>query len=427
MNQTPAAPTTRRLSPNATVAFAVALLVVSFNLRPALTALGPLSPELESVLGYSTGTIGFLAALPLAVMAVTSPLVSPAARRWGMDNVIAGGLLLLAIAIAIRSFVPGVGLWAGTVLVGVAIAVLNVMLPAVIKRSFPTRTSLMSGLFSTVLTAGARIAAFVSIPLLNLAPETATWGWHLATGMWAAFALVGLLIWLWQSAPERARLSHSYSDDDGHHTPPIPTSEPAGRASAVSMWRAPLAWMVALAMGLQSAVFYLSVQWMPSIEMEAGYTDAEAGFHMLLFQIAGTLIGLTVTALMGERRDLRPFVVVLAAVMALAPVGMIFNPSLMIPFVMAVGGATGGAFVIVMSMISLRTRTESEASDLSGMAQSVGYAVAAIGPSAAGTLAGRAGTWEPVLWLVMALGIGWGIAAFIAAGDRYVSEESSVR
>lgn len=424
MNQTPAAPTSRRLSPNATVAFAVALLVVSFNLRPALTALGPLSAELETVLGYTTGTIGLLAALPLAVMAVTSPLVSPAARRWGMDNVIAGGLLLLAIAIAIRSFVPGFGLWIGTVFIGVAIAVLNVMLPAVIKRSFPTRTSLLSGLFSTVLTAGAGIAAFVSIPLLNLAPDTATWGWRLATGIWAAFALVGLLIWLWQSAPERARLSMS---DDDHPAAPMPAEEAVVKESTVSMWRSPLAWMVALAMGLQSAVFYLSVQWMPSIEMEAGFTDAEAGFHMLLFQIAGTVIGLAVTALMGERRDLRAFVVVLAAVMALAPVGMIFAPNLMVPFVMAIGGATGGAFVIVMAMISLRTRTESEASDLSGMAQSVGYAVAAVGPSLAGTLAGRAGTWEPVLWLVMALGIGWGIAAFIAAHDRYVSAESSVR
>lgn len=427
MNQTPAEPTARRLSPNATVAFAVALLVVSFNLRPALTALGPLSTELETVLGYSTGIIGLLAALPLAVMAVTSPLVSPAARRWGMDNVISGGLLLLAIAIAIRSFVPGVGLWLGTILIGVAIAVLNVMLPAVIKRSFPTRTSLLSGLFSTVLTAGAGIAAYVSIPLLNVAPDTATWGWRLATGIWAAFALVGLLVWLWQAAPERARLSRSSSDDADHPATPVPAEESVVRESAISMWRSPLAWMVALAMGLQSAVFYLSVQWMPSIEMEAGYTDAEAAFHMLLFQIAGTVIGLAVTALMGERRNLRAFVVVLAAVMALAPVGMIFAPSLMVPFVMAVGGATGGAFVIVMSMISLRTRTESEASDLSGMAQAVGYAVAAVGPSLAGILAGRAGTWEPVLWLVMALGIGWGVAAFIAADDRYVSAESSVR
>src|SRR5699024_103630 len=93
-------------------------------------------------------------------------------------------------------------------------------------------------------------------------------------------------------------------------------------------------------------------------------------------------------------------------------------PGLSAVWSLVVGAGTGSSLVVALSLISLRGRTQAETTQLSGMAQSVGYLVAACGPIAAGLLAGRTGTWQAPLVLLVALASAQTMAAVIAGRDR---------
>lgn len=78
-------------------------------------------------------------------------------RRWrrgwrgsfGMENVLVGSIVLLVAGMILRSLLPSAALLlAGTVVIGAAIAMGNVLLPALAKRSLPTRVGLVVGAVS---------------------------------------------------------------------------------------------------------------------------------------------------------------------------------------------------------------------------------------------------------------------------------------
>src|SRR5207248_2164580 len=100
----------------------------------------------------------------------------------------------------------------GTVAAGAAIAVANVLLPAVVKQDFPERVGLMTGLYTSVLSGAAAVAALVAVPLESWTGG----GWRGSLLAWGGVALLVLLAWLPQlrtrhlrapavAAPQRAR------------------------------------------------------------------------------------------------------------------------------------------------------------------------------------------------------------------------------
>ena len=82
------------------------------------------------------------------------------------------------------------------------------------------------------------------------------------------------------------------------------------------------------------------------------------------------------------------------------------------------GGCWGASLVVALTLISLGGRTHAETTQLSGMAQSVGYLFAAMGPVAAGYLAQVTGGWQASLLLVAALAVLQGVSALAAGRAR---------
>ena len=72
------------------------------------------------------------------------------------------------------------------VLLGVAIAILNVLLPSIIKRDFPTRIGPITGAYTAVQFGVAALTAGVAVPLAGHASS----GWRLSLGIWAGLALI---------------------------------------------------------------------------------------------------------------------------------------------------------------------------------------------------------------------------------------------
>ncbi|WP_420097970.1 CynX/NimT family MFS transporter [Corynebacterium sp.] len=362
------------------------ILLVAGNLRAAITTVGPVLTGIEDDLGISSSSASFLVSLPLLAFAVVSPLVPRVAHRTGLERIIVLGLVCLAVGLVMRSTPPIALLWVGTVLIGVAIAVLNVVLPALVKRDFPTKIGQVTGAYSAVQSGFAAVAAGVAVPVAGL---TAL-GWRLPLGMWAGLALIAtgaVLPQLWRSAS------------------PAPVPPPPESAGAAPVWRRALAWQVAAFMGLQSTNYYVLVTWLPSIEQDAGISGATAGTHLLLFNVFGIVGSLCCSALLSRLTDQRVLGVLIPVTLLIAVVGILLVPGLTGVWACIAGIGGGASIVLSLSLFGLRARHHTTAASLSGMAQSVGYILAALGPVVVGGLHDATGSWTPALSVLVVVDV----------------------
>ncbi|WP_433347439.1 MFS transporter [Microtetraspora malaysiensis] len=383
-----------------------AVLLVAGCLRPALTSVGPVLDLIGADTGLSNTALGVLGALPLFAFAVLSPLVHVPSRRFGAEPVVLWALAALAGGIVMRSL-PGIAwLWAGTVVVGGAIAVGNVLLPSIIKRDHPGDLSRVTGIYTAVMTGFAALASGVAVPIA--AATGNSWRWSLA--VWAGLAVVAVAVWAMRMRVPRAATV---------------AASAAWSAGEKPMWRSAVAWQVTLFMGLQSTTFYLLANWLPAIETAHGVNPSTAGWHLFLFHAVGIISGLAVIAVMGGRTDQRAAGVLVSVPMATAMAGMLWAPGWSPAWAVLAGTSAGSAIVVALALIGLRTSSHLQTAQLSGMALSVGYLLAAIGPSAAGWLADRSGTWTPVLVLVAVLALAQVVVALWAGRDRYTHPETT--
>src|ERR687890_1449487 len=210
------------------VLLVLGILLLAANLRPAITGVAPLIGQIRADTGISNGVAGLLTTLPLLAFGLLSPIAPRLARRFGMERVLLASLLVLAAGILLRWAGAVAALFLGTVVLGAAIAVANVLLPGLVKRGFPGHAGLMTSVYSTSLGISAALAAGVSVPLAQLGGI----GWRGALAGWAVAAVLAGVAWLPQL---------------GRNDPP---ADPSARSSpgVRDLWHSPLAWQVTLFM-----------------------------------------------------------------------------------------------------------------------------------------------------------------------------------
>lgn len=365
-------------------------ILIATNLRPALTSVGPLIGDIRAATGMSSAVAGLLTTLPLLAFGVLSPLVPGLARRMGVERVLLGSMALLTAGIAIRT-AGGTGvLLLGTAILGTAIAAGNVLLPSFIKQEFPGRTGLMIGLYSTALAASAGIAAGVSVPLA----DDFGLGWSGALLAWAVLSTLSFAAWL----PYVVRLGRRDASSSEGSRPRLSGSR--------------LAWSVTVFMGLQSLVFYGLVTWLPTLLEDSGVAPATAGWLLALMQLSSLITTTLVPSLATRRPDQRSLVV-MSALLTWSGLGglALFGAAAAPVWVLLIGLGTGSLFSLALTFLVLRAADVSHAAALSGMAQSGGYLLAALGPIGLGALHDSSGGWE---WPVAAMALA--IAGTLAAG-----------
>lgn len=175
----------------ATLLFVAAVVAVALNQRPAVVAVAPLLGDLRADTGLSPAMAGLLTTLPVLCFGAFAPLAPGIARRIGLEPAVAASLLVLAGGIALRLLSPVAALYAGSLLVGAAIAVANVLMPAYVKRE-AGRPGLVMGLYSASLNVGAAVGAAATLPFA----AAVGWGWRGALGTWLLLALAALALWL---------------------------------------------------------------------------------------------------------------------------------------------------------------------------------------------------------------------------------------
>ena len=393
-------------SRTASVLLVAAIVAVALNQRPAVVAVAPVLGDLRADTGLSSTLAGLLTTLPVLCFGAFAPAAPRLARRIGLETAVALSLLLLAAGIALRLLSPVSLLFAGGVLAGAAIAFANVLMPAYVKREF-SRPGLVMGFYSASLNIGAAAGAALTVPLA----EALGLDWRAALGLWLVLALAALALWLPVAGTGRA---HRTSD-------PLPDD-----AGSWSLLRQPLARQVTAYLGLQSVQFYTVAAWLPTLLADSGVPAREGGLMLGLANVVGAAGALLAPAQAGRMRTQRPLIVAVAASYGVGLGGLLVSPGTgTLLWVAAFGLAQGGGFALALTLIVLRSPTPLVAARLGGVAQCLGYLLAALGPLVVGALHDLTDGWTwPVVLLLAVLvpmtWFGWGAgrAVVLSAGSR---------
>ncbi|MGO1793281.1 MAG: CynX/NimT family MFS transporter [Oceanisphaera sp.] len=368
-----------------------ALMLAAANLRGGLVVVGPLVMEIRAALDISASAFSLLTTLPLICFGVMSICVPWLTRRWAPQWIAIVGLMVISLGVGLRLVDNYSLVIVGTLLLGSAIAVLNVLIPGLVKAFFPNSVGLMTGLYSVTLSLGAGLGVYLAIPLLEQFGH-----WRVPVAVWAVFPLFCLLFWL-----------------------PMIRVKGVGRPAnpmRVSLWKDKIAWSITLYMGLQSFYFYSMATWLPKILIENGLDAHQAGTATALINLVSIPFNLLVPILAAKMANQRVLVLGTFMVSFTGIAGLWWQPDAA-PLLWAafIGMGCGSSLSLALSFFVLRANNTAQATALSAMAQSIGYLLAAFGPVSLGLLRDVNGHWQWALLLMLALQLGQLVAGWSAA------------
>jgi MFS transporter, CP family, cyanate transporter len=356
------------------------ILLVAFNLRPSITAVGPLIPLIREDLGLSNGWAGFLTTLPLLTFATFSLFSAAIGKRLGNSQAIFWALILILIGTILR-VQGGTGLlFVGTGITGIGIVICNVLLIPLIKNRLPHKIGVATASYTTGMTLFAAIASGISAPLaLDL-----DWGWRGSLLFWALLLLIGIIVWAPQAA---VKVQGKQQQSD------IPK---------VNVWKSRLAWQVSLFMGVQSLLFFTIVAWLPDMMIDRGLSPVEAGVLISVMQLVGLFGSFLAPIIAVKFKDQVGMVLVLGGMYVIGFMTL-FSGSLWINYagLTLVGIGLGSSISLAYTLIGLRTAAEQTTASLSGMSQSTGYYLAALGPLLFGIAFDIWQDWNLLIYLLL--------------------------
>ncbi|TWP35846.1 CynX/NimT family MFS transporter [Leekyejoonella antrihumi] len=376
---------------------AVSIMLVAANLRPAVVAISPLLGDIRHTQHLGGTGAGLLTTLPVLCFGLMAPVAPRIGRRLGIERAVFLSLLVLLAGVLVRLLAPTIALFIGTLFVGVAIGVVNVLLPALIKRDFSTHAGVMTGLYSMTLSCGAAVAAGLTVPIR----DSTGWAWRPTLAVWALLVVAALVLWV----PQTLGRQHHVSAER-------PTSRSVGRNR--------IAWALTIYMGMQSLVFYTVIAWLPAYFSSRGVSDADAGWMLALFSIVGTLCSLVMPIIATRMRDQRLLAVGTTAVCGIGLLGLVIAPAASILWVCLIGIGPGTGIGLALLMMVLRASTTEQTSQLSGMAQTIGYVLAAVGPILIGALHDATHSWSVALVVLAVFVIPQGVGGLVAGADRRI-------
>lgn len=372
------------------------ILMIATTLRVTFTGAAPLLDAIRAEYGLTTAQTGMLTTLPLLAFALISPLAAGAARRFGMERSLFAAMVLICLGIALRSLPSALLLFTGTAVIGCGIALGNVLLPGIIKRDFARHVAKLTGAYSLTMGAAAALGSSVVVPLAQYGA-----GWHGALLMLMIFPLLALLLWL-------PRLRHGA---------PAALSN-TGALHSRRIWRSWLAWQVTLFLGINSLIYYIVIGWLPSILIAHGFSEAQAGSVHGILQLATAVPGLLVPLVLHRLKDQRGIAVVVALLCSVGSLGLWLMPEHATLWTLVFGFGSGATMILGLTFIGLRASTAHQAAALSGMAQSVGYLLAACGPPLMGKIHDASGDWHLPLLACAVLSVVMAVCGAFAGRDR---------
>jgi len=371
---------------------AAGLVLIALNLRIGVASVGPVLGDIRSSLGLSATAASLLTTIPVFAFGAFAFCTPALIGRIGMHRLLGITVLALAAGITLRLQAGLLPLFAGTAIVGAAIAIGNVVMPPAIKQDFSDQAGLMMGLYSTALFVGAAAASGLTVPLMHAAGGS----WRASLAVWALPALLAAVVWIPQVRRRRTgreKTATAACDD----------SEPSLR----SILTDPTAIAVSALMGLQSIGYYATLTWVPTILQDAGMPAATSGWMLSYSAFPGIVASLTVPSLAARIRPSWSPIAAATVLTALAYLGLATCP-LGSPYLWMtlLGLGQGASISLSLAYIVWRSPDTHHTGHLSTMAQGFGYLLAGVGPLGIGMVHTLTGSWTvPLSVLGVLLGV----------------------
>ena len=354
----------------------VGVVLVSLNLRTAVTSLSPLLGVIDAEIGLGAVGMGLLGMIPTAMFAVWGVLTPLVLRRMGLEAVTVVAMAAAAVGQVIRAVAqdPWV-MGAGSIIALAGMGIGNVVAPPLVKKYFPRHVALVSMAYITGLQLGTVVPALVAVPVEEAA------GWRVSIGWWAVLAVVAAIPWVIEILkPGTPAL---IAADSGS---PADAGPAAATPQRIRPWRSPVGVALALFFGTNSLSTYAFFTWLPAVAESIGMSRAEGGLALAVYSAIGLIAALLVPWVAGRFEDPYAVVVVSVAAYLAGFAGLLWAPGVAPWLWICLLGVGPSTFPLCLTLINLRTRTEAGSAALSGFAQGVGYTAACLGPIVFGML-----------------------------------------
>ncbi len=379
----------------------LALIFISLVLRPPVGAMGPLVDELQAVEGYSLFQVGLLTSLPVVCFGIGAFAGPSLVKRLTLNRAMMWVLVALFVAMVLRSFGGYVSLISFTVVIGLAIAIGNVLIPTIVREQFPNKLALVTGLYVTLLAISASLSASIAVPSSELFG-----GWRMALAIWLVPTALAIIFWM----PISKVSVHAEETTSATHAE-------ERRAVLVS----PLAWAIVAFFGLQSAGFYAILNWLPSLLIDRGYTAIEAGTLLGLCTSIGIPTGFLISMVIRRFKSLS-FLAVFVSLFTLAGlVILLVDPHQAVLACVVTGFGFAATFPLSLTLVGSRASTSTQTTQLSALAQGWGYLIAAIGAFAFGYFKDVTGDWTISLWVLIGITFVQLISGAFAGKDQKIA------
>lgn len=365
------------------------VVLVSLNLRVAVAAVSPILDLVRRDVPLSTADAGLLGAAPVVAFAVFGALAPAVGRRWGLEPALVAAMALSVfgeLARAAATTPAGFLAFSFVALAGMGMG--NVLVPPLVKRYFPDRIGAVTAAYAVGMSFSAALPPLVAVPAAQAL------GWRQAVGAWAVVGVLAVVPWLVvvvRSAAARNRLR------------PVLEHVPTGPHPRGQVWRAPLAWAMAVTFAMNTANVYIVFAWLPDLLGDVGVGEVAAGRWLALFGALGLVSALLVPLVTVRVANPWWLMAAFAALYVVAYVGLLVSPTAPLWLWVTLLGTAPGSFPLVLTLVGLRTRTADGAAALSGFVQGLGYALAAAGPVVAGLLREATGDWAATIAMLLGM------------------------
>ncbi|MBD9372730.1 cyanate transporter [Rhizobium sp. ARZ01] len=335
------------------------VVLIALNLRPFLTAPGPVLTEIVVDTGMGYSSLALLTLLPMMLMGVGA-FISPVLQAIiGTRRGILIALLVLAAGSLLRLVAPdGTSLILTAALCGAGVAFIQAAFPGIIKAEFPRNIPVVTGLYSAMLMGGGALGARLTPLLVNHG-----FGWRSALALLAAPALIAFGAAFFILSDSRSRR---------------PDKTLTGR-----LLRRPRTWTLILAFGLVNAGYSSVVAWLAPYYQTLGWSNGDSGSLVALMAICQAVAALGLPILARRSIDRRSFLSLTLLMQAVGFAGLAFLPQVApIVWVGLCGAGLGSSFALaIVTALDHLPRPE-EAGVLVALMQGGGFLLASLGPFA---------------------------------------------
>ena len=373
--------------------FVLGIVLIGTVLRSPFTALPTILGDIAQGLGVEVSSLGILTSLPLLMFALFSAFASRLAQKIGLEHLFTYCLLLLTVGSAIRIFNLPL-LYLGTLIIGASIAIFNVLLPSMIQANQPQKISLLTTLYVTAMGVSTAIASYLSVPITQAS------SWKGLILVLSFLCLVTLLVWL----PNHRHNHHLEGQKEKQVKENILKSKDV--------------WAIIIFGGLQSLLFYTSMTWLPTIAISAGLSNKDAALLASIFSLISIPFSMTVPSLTTHLSDgHRRIMLAIISIAGMMGIAMLLYPTNNFLYWLVVhlliGTACSALFPYLMVCFSLKTSSPEKTAQLSGLAQTGGYILAAFGPTLFGYSFELFQSWTPAVLALLAIDIIMTISLFM--------------